>query len=101
MPFTIYHLSLVFGMPVAFCLSVPGAANQSLVHASPVFEPDTAPKAANLARARVHFQAFLHQLEALLRANPYLWFNVLPATVASTPAAPEPRLRVQPARAAC
>jgi predicted LPLAT superfamily acyltransferase len=107
MPFTIYHLSLVFRMPVAFCLSVPGAANQSLVHASPVFEPDNASKEANLERARSHFQAFLHQLESLLRANPYLWFNVLPASQVFTATAPErhsrrpgtPRLEVGPSSA--
>jgi predicted LPLAT superfamily acyltransferase len=81
MPFTIYHLSLVFRMPVAFCLSVPGAANQSLVHASPVFEPDNSSKEANLQRARAHFQAFLQQLESLLQANPYLWFNAVPAII--------------------
>ena len=27
MPFTIYHLALVFHRPVVFCLSVPGHAN--------------------------------------------------------------------------
>lgn len=102
MPFTIYHLSLVFRMPVAFCLSVPGAANHSLVHASPVFEPDHASKEANLERARSHFQAFLHQLESLLQANPYLWFNVLPASQAAAAAAPAPRLRQpNPSYAVC
>ena len=95
MPFTIYHLSLVFRMPVAFCLSVPCAANQSLVHASPVFEPDGASKEANLERARSHFQAFLQQLEALLRTNPYLWFNVLPASHGITAAAPAQRVPVR------
>lgn len=92
MPFTIYHLSLVFRLPVVFCLSVPGAHNESLLHASPVFEPDGPSREQNLARARAHFQAFLHQLESLLRANPYLWFNfiplspALPATVSTSPA---------------
>lgn len=99
MPFTIYHLALMFRMPVAFCLSVPGKANQSLIHASPVFEPDDASKEANIARARAHFQAFLHQLESLLRANPYLWFNRLPATQSLTAPAPAPRVAVQPAPA--
>ncbi|MEO7599718.1 MAG: hypothetical protein ABIV50_12345 [Opitutus sp.] len=83
MPFTIYHLALLFRMPVTLCLSVPKGANASLVHFSSVFQPDDGSKESNLVRARSHFQAFLHQLETLLRANPYLWFNVMPA--AATP----------------
>ncbi len=90
MPFTIYHLSLVFRLPVVFCLSVPGGTNESLLHASPVFEPDGPSREQNLARARAHFQAFLHQLETLLRANPYLWFNFHPLS----PALPSARPRV-------
>jgi predicted LPLAT superfamily acyltransferase len=88
MPFTIYHLSLVFRLPIVFCLSVPGAADESLLHASPVFEPNETSKEANLERARAHFQAFLTQLESLLRANPYLWFNALPVSPAATADAP-------------
>jgi predicted LPLAT superfamily acyltransferase len=101
MPFTIYHLALVFRMPVVFCLSAPGTTNQSLVHASPVFEPDDSSRAANLERARSHFQAFLRQLEALLRENPYLWFNVLPGTEAITATAPMQRVTGQRAPAVC
>jgi predicted LPLAT superfamily acyltransferase len=103
MPFTIYHLALVFRMPVVFCLSVPGAANQSVVHASPVFHPDDASKEANLARARSHFQSFLDQLESLLRINPYLWFNVLPAAEAGVAASAVsfPPVPARPAPAAC
>lgn len=78
MPFTIYHLSIVFQLPVVFCLSVPGEPNESLLHASSVFEPDHAGKTANLERARVHFQTFLGQLESLLHHHPYLWFNFTP-----------------------
>lgn len=81
MPFTIYHLSLLFRMPVIFCLSVPSSDNESRVHTSPVFEPDDLPKEANLQRARLHFQAFLRQMEALLRDNPYLWFGAVPPPV--------------------
>jgi predicted LPLAT superfamily acyltransferase len=74
-PFTIYHLALVFRRPVVFCVSVPGAADESLVHGWPIFEPDDESKAANLARARAHFQSVLTKVEVLLRANPFLWFN--------------------------
>lgn len=100
MPFTVYHLALLFRMPVVFCLSVPGGASQSLLHASPVFVPNDASKEANLERARAHFQAFLHQLESLLRANPYLWFNVLPVSAVIAAAAPA-RVPVRSAPAAC
>lgn len=95
MPFTIYHLALVFRMPVILCLSVPAAPDQSWVHSSPVFEPDHASKEANLTRARAHFQSFLEQLESLLRLNPYLWFNPLPPDHATAPA----HLSPKPARA--
>jgi predicted LPLAT superfamily acyltransferase len=77
-PFTVYHLALMFRQPVVFCVSVPGPAGESLVHASTVFEPDGGSKAGNLARAHAHFQGFLARVEALLRANPYLWFNFKP-----------------------
>lgn len=74
-PFTIYHLAIMFKLPVAFCVAVPGEADESLLHGSPVFEPDADTKAANLERGRVHFQSVLTHLETLLRANPVLWFN--------------------------
>jgi predicted LPLAT superfamily acyltransferase len=77
-PFTIYHLALIFDRPVVLCVGLPGAPGFSQVHSSPLFRPDGAGKAANLARARVHFQEFLTRLEAMLRAQPELWFNFLP-----------------------
>ncbi len=78
-PFTIYHLALLFDRPVVFCLGVPGAADETLVLASPVFTPDAAAgRDENLRRARVHFQAVLAQLEALVRQHPFFWFNFVP-----------------------
>lgn len=101
MPFTIYHLSLVFQLPVIFSVSLPAGRNESVLHATPVFSPDpTATKEANLQRARVHFQQFLLQLEALLREQPYCWFNftpLSPALPAPTPARPS----AQPASVPC
>ncbi len=58
-PFTIYHLSLMFRLPVVFCVSVPDGADASCVHGTPVFEPDDRSKEDNLARARIHFQEVL------------------------------------------
>lgn len=79
-PFTIYHLALLFDRPVVFCLAVADGLTPRLrVFASPVFTPDaTADREANLRAARRHFQDVLTQLEALVRAQPYLWFNFLP-----------------------
>lgn len=99
MPFTIYHLSLVFRLPVVFCLSVPGGPNESLLYSSPVFEPDAPTKDENLSRARAHFQAFLRQLESLLRANPYLWFNFTPLSPALASKPTTSAVPAQPASA--
>jgi predicted LPLAT superfamily acyltransferase len=85
-PFTIYHLALIFRMPVALSVAVPDGRDRGVVHGSPVFEPDDGPRASNLLRARAHFQEFLLVIEALLRKNPFLWFNFIPLN----PAAPEP-----------
>jgi predicted LPLAT superfamily acyltransferase len=77
-PFTIYHLALIFGKPVAFCLGIPHGPADSMVYASKVFEPDDGSREENLARARAHFQEFLHMVERHLRRDPYLWFNFTP-----------------------
>ena len=79
-PFTIYHLAVLFDRPVVFCVAVPERTkDQMRVFASTVFTPDPAAgRAANLAVARIHFQAVLNQLETLVRQHPFLWFNFLP-----------------------
>jgi len=78
-PFTIYHLALIFGRPVLLSFGAPGSPGQSVVHASPVFEPlEGEPRAAALGRARGHFQEFLGRVEAHLRERPYEWLNFLP-----------------------
>ncbi len=86
-PFTIYHLGLMFDRPVTFCVSVPAGRDESVVHGFPVFEPDGASRADNLQRARVHFQAVLAGVEALLRVNPYQWFNFDDVASSATTAA--------------
>lgn len=77
-PFTIYHLALIFGRPVILTVGIPAGPGHSTVHSSPLFVPDGAGKAANLQRAREHFQEFLTRVEVMLRAEPELWFNFLP-----------------------
>jgi predicted LPLAT superfamily acyltransferase len=77
-PFTIYHLALIFRRPVVLSVGLPAGPGRSTIHSSPLFRPDDAGKAANLARARAHFQEFLARLETFLRADPLLWFNFTP-----------------------
>lgn len=87
-PFTIYHLAILFRRPVIFCLAVPDGGTDALrLDSSPVFRPDPVlDRAAQLAAARVHFQAVLTLLERRLREQPHLWFNFLPLN----PPAPTP-----------
>jgi predicted LPLAT superfamily acyltransferase len=79
-PFTIYHLALLFDRPVVFCTAIRDTASNGMrVFASPVFTADPAvDREANFRTARRHFQAVLAQLEILVRAHPFLWFNFLP-----------------------
>ena len=85
-PFTIYHLALMFGRPVMFCLGMPGERGDTIVRPCPLFRPDPAQsRAANLVAARAHFQQVLVELETLVRQQPMLWFNFLPLNPEPTP----------------
>jgi predicted LPLAT superfamily acyltransferase len=78
-PFTIYHLALIFDRPVILSFGAPHGEGQSMVYASPAFEPIRGERRDDaLRRARGHFQAFLRRVEAHLRAHPYQWLNFLP-----------------------
>jgi len=78
-PFTIYHLAQIFQRPVIFAVGVPDGPDLAHLHASPRFDPRPGePRAEALARARGHFQEVLRQVETILRAHPYLWFNFTP-----------------------
>ncbi len=90
-PFTIYHLALVFRLPVVFCTSTPGPGGSSLLYSSPIYRVDGADKAENLARARRHFQDFLDVVAGLLRENPWIWFNFTPMNPRAVE--PEPALQ--------
>ena len=76
-PFTIYNLAVLFDRPVVFCTAVPDRRGETLqVFSSPVFTPDPAlDRKTNLRVARLHFQDALTQLDALVRAHPFLWYN--------------------------
>jgi len=94
-PFTIYHLAILFGKPVMFCVGLPDGAGGTRIIASPLFRPDaTLGRAENLVRAHDHFQRVLARLETLVRQHPLLWFNfhpLNPVAPAATPAAPAGR----------
>lgn len=79
-PFTIYHLALLFDRPVIFCTGIPGSTrDETVLQSSFAFRPDRGlDRAANLERARNHFQGVLSDLESLVRQHPMLWFNFLP-----------------------
>jgi predicted LPLAT superfamily acyltransferase len=77
-PFTIYHLAIIFRVPVVLCVGRPAGPGHSSVHSSTLFRPDDGGKTSNLARARAHFQEFLTRVEGFLREDPLLWFNFTP-----------------------
>jgi predicted LPLAT superfamily acyltransferase len=94
MPFTIYHLAIMHGLPVVFAYAVadahdPGA---SLISALPIFRPRTdATRQENFAAARAHFQTVLDRIEDQLQRTPFQWFNFVPLNpVATTTSAVHP-----------
>jgi len=89
-PVTIYYLALIFNRSVILSVGMPCATGAELF-ASPLFSPQPGEsRAALMARARIHFQGFLHQLEELLRKQPYQWFNFTPL---NPPVPPRPAAR--------
>ncbi len=85
-PFAIYHLAHIFGRPVLLSVGVPAGPDLAVLHTSPRFDVVPGePRAVALARARDPFQAFLRRLEALLREDPYLWFNFTPLNPVDAP----------------
>lgn len=77
-PFTIYHLSVLFRLPVVFSFTGPLSPDGTIeVTTSPVFTP-SADRRESLELARTHFQEVLNKLESHLRKYPHLWFNFTP-----------------------
>jgi predicted LPLAT superfamily acyltransferase len=78
-PITIYHLALIFERPVILSFGAPSVPGESILYASPAFEPIAGEwRDAALARAHAHFQDFLAHVERHLRSHPYQWLNFLP-----------------------
>lgn len=89
-PFTIYHLAIMHGMPVVLSYAVPHAEKPevTVVHMPPMFHPQPElTRAENFLAAQAHFQAFLDEVEALLKRQPYLWFNFTPINPLCAPEA--------------
>jgi predicted LPLAT superfamily acyltransferase len=85
-PVTIYYLSLIFNRPVILSVGMPTETGAEL-YASPLFAPEPGEsRTVLMGRARAHFQDFLRQLEALLRNQPYQWFNFTPLNPPAVPA---------------
>ncbi len=78
-PFTIYHLSVLFDLPVVFSFGLPSSRHGTEVYSSEVFRPIGESKKEKLKLARIHFQKTLDLLEKLVKENPYQWFNFLNA----------------------
>ena len=77
-PFTIYHLAIIFKVPVLFSIGLSTEAHITRIYNSTLFRPDAGSKADNLKKARAHFQSVLDQLQSLLKAHPFAWFNFEP-----------------------
>ncbi|MCC5806212.1 MAG: hypothetical protein JJU00_07775 [Opitutales bacterium] len=77
-PFTIYHLSALFQVPVGFAFALRRDGTGSIpVVTAPVFRP--APdREETITKAKTHFQDVLHLLETHLRRDPAIWFNFEP-----------------------
>lgn len=74
-PFTVYHLSILFDLPVLFSFGVAVEQNVTRIYSSSIFYPTGANKREKMTAARAHFQETLHLLERLVREYPYQWFN--------------------------
>lgn len=78
-PFTIYHLSRLFSIPVLFAFGFTDEAGGTISYAAPAFVPVSGAKSAeHLTRAKDHFQTVLSIIEDLLRERPYAWHNFKP-----------------------
>jgi predicted LPLAT superfamily acyltransferase len=78
-PVTIYHLAILFEIPVLMAFGTAEPDGGTRVHALPAFVPEPGQRQANLERAMDHFAASLSLVEELLRKDPYQWFNFEPA----------------------
>lgn len=80
-PVTIYHLAILFEIPVLMAFGMPDPEGDTRVYTLPAFVPEPGRKKSNLERAHAHFAASVRLVEGLLRKDPYQWFNFEPAQI--------------------
>lgn len=95
-PITIYHLSAIYRLPVAFCFSF-NTPQGIVTHAPRIFTPEGS-KQDVLREAKIHFQEVLTQVESLLQQYPYQWFNFEGLNPIAEPEAIPARAPLAPAR---
>ena len=79
-PVTIYHLSLLFCLPVVLAFGLDDGSGGTRVVSTPAFVPGQGDRASDLDRAHQHFQNAIELIEDIVRAEPYQWFNFEPLT---------------------
>ena len=78
-PFTIYHLSILFDLPVIHSFGLPVGRHGTRVYSSTVYRPIGLSKLEKLEAARAHFRSTLVLLESLVKEHPFQWFNFMDA----------------------
>ena len=79
-PVTIYHLSLIFRLPVVLAFGLDDGSGGTRVVSLPAFVPGPGDRATDLDRAHRHFQDAIALVDGIVRAEPYQWFNFEPLT---------------------
>jgi len=77
-PVTIYHLSLIFRLPVVLAFGLDDGSGGTRVVSLPAYVPGPSDHASELTRAHQHFQSAVDVIEGIVRAEPYQWFNFEP-----------------------
>ncbi len=77
-PTTIYHLSLIFRLPVVLAFGLDDGSGKTRVLSMPAFEPGSGDRASELTRAHQHFQRAVTLIESIARSDPFQWFNFEP-----------------------
>jgi lauroyl/myristoyl acyltransferase len=96
-PVTIYHLSAMYRLPVAFCFAIYNGERVETFAPKP-FMPEGG-KREILKAGHEHFQQVLRDVETLLAEHPYHWFNFDAAPLPEDMQAQAPAM-AEPAREA-
>ncbi|RKX33945.1 MAG: hypothetical protein DRP71_08685 [Verrucomicrobia bacterium] len=77
-PVTIYHLSLLFRLPVILAFGLDDGFGGTRIVSLPAFVPGASERSEELERAHLHFQRALRLAEDIIRGDPCQWFNFEP-----------------------